>query len=453
MELLYTLFHFIVAIAILVTFHEFGHFWVARQCGVKVLRFSVGFGKIIWSYQKTADSTEYALAAIPLGGYVKMVDEREGKVNPSDLTFAFNRQSLIARTAIVAAGPIFNLILAIALYWVILIIGETGMRPIIGEVDKQTLAYQAGFEKGEEIISVNKKVTPTWTEAMNLLFSLAISGEQVINIATTNNDGGAIQFRTLNVPKEAIMEPELLYQRLGLKLFMPSFKPVIGQVLENSAASTAQLQRGDLIISADNQQMIEWRQWVDYVQQRPEIAINLLISRNDVHIPLTITPERIENKHKIIGRIGAGVELDNKVLASLQIHYSLPIGKALIVAIEKTYYYALNTVKMMGKMLLGKASVENLSGPISIAQYAGQSAQMGWVHFLKFLAIVSISLGVLNLLPIPVLDGGHLMFYAIEALRGEPISEKVQIIFQQIGIFLLMSLMLFAVFLDIERLF
>jgi regulator of sigma E protease len=452
MELLYTLFHFIVAIAILVAFHEFGHFWVARKCGVKVLRFSIGFGKVIWSYQKTPESTEYVLSSVPLGGYVKMVDEREGNVKKEDLPFAFNRQSLTARAAIVAAGPIFNLILAVALYWVISMMGETGMRPIIGEVEKETLAYSAGFVKGEEIISVNDKITPTWTEAMGVLFSLAIGSEQGIKIVTKTSDG-IEQFHLLNVPEEAAMKPNLLYQRLGLKPQKLELKPIIGKIIENSAAFDAGLQRGDLIISADKIAINQWRQWVEYVQQRPEITIKLLISRNDVHLPLSITPKRFETDDKIIGKIGAGVYIDDKLLDSLRVHHSLPPVEAFVAAVEKTYYYAFTSLKMMGKMLIGKASVENLSGPISIAQYAGQSAEMGLVHFLKFLAIVSVSLGVLNLLPIPVLDGGHLMFYGIEAIKGSPVSENIQIIFQQIGVFLLVSLMLFAVFLDLGRLF
>jgi len=452
MDLLYTLFHFIVAIAILVAFHEFGHFWVARKCGVKVLRFSIGFGKIIWSYQKTPESTEYVLSSVPLGGYVKMVDEREGNVKKEDLPFAFNRQSLTARAAIVAAGPIFNLILAVALYWIISMIGETGMRPIIGEVEKETLAYSAGFVKGEEIISVNDKITPTWTEAMGGIFSLAIGSEQGIKIVTKTSDGFE-QFHILNVPEEAAMTPELLYQRLGLKPQKLELKPIIGKIIENSAASGAGLQAGDLIISADQVIINQWQQWVEYVQQRPEITIKLLISRNDVHLPLSITPKRFETDNKIIGKIGAGVYIDDKLLDSLQVHHALPPVEALVAAVEKTYHYAFTSLKMIGKMLLGKASVENLSGPISIAQYAGQSAEMGLVPFLKFLAIVSVSLGILNLLPVPVLDGGHLMFYAIEAIKGSPVSENIQIIFQQIGVFLLVSLMLFAVFLDLGRLF
>ncbi|MDQ7090192.1 MAG: RIP metalloprotease RseP [Methylococcales bacterium] len=452
MDLLYTLFHFIVAIGLLVAIHEFGHFWIARRCGVKVVRFSIGFGKIIWAYQKTADSTEYALSAIPLGGYVKMIDEREGDVKKEDLPFAFNRQPLAKRAAIVAAGPIFNLLLAIVLYWVIFVMGETGMRPIIGEVAPKTLAYQAGFAEGEEIISVNDKLTPTWNEAIGALFALAIGSEQGIKVVTKSRDGlEGTHF--LDVPNEAAMEPELLYDRVGLKPFTPKLKPIIGRVLDDSAAKEAGLKPGDLILSADTIKIEQWMQWVHYVQQRPEIVIQLLISREGLHLPLTITPKRVETKDKILGRIGAGVHIDDALLDSFRVHYSLPVGEAFIAAVQQTYYYAFTSLKMMGKMLTGKASVDNLSGPISIAQYAGQSAEMGLIHFLKFLAIVSVSLGVLNLLPIPVLDGGHLMFYLIEGIKGSPVSENIQILFQQVGLFLLMSLMLFAVFLDVGRLF
>lgn len=452
MELLYTLFHFIVAIAILVSFHEFGHFWVARRCGVKVLRFSVGFGKVVFSYQKNPDSTEYVLSAIPLGGYVKMVDEREGPVKKEDLPFAFNRQSLGARVAIVAAGPLFNLILAIFLYWMVAIIGESGITPIIGEPKANTLAYQAGFSQGEKIISVNDKKTPTWTKAMSAIFSSAISGDQKINITTQTTDG-IEQSKSLNVPEEVSMKPKLLFERLGFVLNTPKFSPIIGTVLSNSSASSSGLQQGDLIIQADNIMIDDWMQWVEYVQQRPEKMIALLIERDGVQLPIAITPKATETNDKIIGRIGAQLFLSERDRKSMVVYYSLPVGEALLEAFHETYTNASMSLKMMGKMLIGKASTDNLSGPISIAQYAGQSAEMGYVHFLKFLAIVSVSLGVLNLLPVPVLDGGHLLFYAVEAIKGSPVSEQIQIIFQQIGIFLLLLLMLFSVFLDIERFF
>lgn len=452
MDALYTIFHFIVAIGLLVAIHEFGHFWVARKSGVKVLRFSIGFGKVVWSYQKTPESTEYVLSAIPLGGYVKMVDEREGEVKQEDLPYAFNRQPLLARTAIVAAGPIFNLLLAVVLFWAVFIIGETGIRPIVGAIETGTLAEQAGVSEGEEILTINNENAPTWSEAMNLIFSSAMQGDQEIKVAVKDSDElGLIHF--LKLTKEDSHNPEELYAKLGLKPWSPKLQPIIGKVLENSAAKTAGLQKGDLIITANKEPVTDWMEWVEYVRGHPENSINLIIERDGVHLPLVVVPERVKGEEKDIGRIGAGVNIPEDVISSLQVEYSLSVGDAFVAAIEKTWLYSTSTLKMMWKMLIGKASAENLSGPISIAQYAGQSAEMGLVPFLKFLALVSISLGVLNLLPIPVLDGGHLMFFAVEAIKGSPVSEKIQIYFQQIGMLMLMSLMLFAVFLDIGRLF
>lgn len=452
MSTLHTLFYFAVTIGILVAIHEFGHFWVARKVGVKVLRFSIGFGKVIWSYQKSSDTTEYALSVIPLGGYVKMVDEREGEVRKEDLPFAFNRQSVLARTAIVAAGPVFNLLLAIVLYWSVFMIGETGMRPIVGKIEQGTLAFAAGFSEGEEIVSVNGKITPTWLAAMEMLFSSAPDGDEGINVITKN----AAAFEKLHVLKistEISQNPELLYQKLGLKPWSPKIPPVIDKLLPNGAAINAGLRSKDLIISADDVAINDWLQWVDYVQKRPNQIIKLIIKRNGQSIALSLTPQSVQSNTKTVGKIGAGVYIPEELIKSLQVNYSLPMTEALVAAVEKTAYYSMSSLSMMGKMFIGNASVENLSGPISIAQYAGKSAEMGLVHFLKFMAIVSVSLGVLNLLPIPVLDGGHLAFYLVEAIKGSPVSEKTQRVFQSVGITLLMSLMILAVFLDIGRLF
>ena len=452
MDTLYTIFHFIVAIGLLVAIHEFGHFWVARKAGVKVLRFSIGFGKVVWAYQKEPESTEYVLSAIPLGGYVKMVDEREGEVKKEDIPFAFNRQSLLARTAIVAAGPVFNLLLAILLFWAVFVIGETGMKPIVGKIETGTYAAEAGFKEGEVILSVNDEPVPTWSEAMSFLFSSVMQGEQEIKVAVKNIDE-IEQIHFINIAENETNKPEELYKKIGLKPWSPKLKPVIGKVIDNSPAERAGLQLGDLIITADGETIVDWIQWVEYVRTRPEIEIQLAVERKGVHLPITIIPERVVNDDKDIGKIGAGVDVPEELIKSLRVDYSLTPGNALVEAIKKTWFLSTTTLKMMGKMLLGKASAENLSGPISIAQYAGQSAEMGLVPFFKFLALVSVSLGVLNLLPVPVLDGGHLMFFAIEAIKGSPVSEKIQIAFQQVGMLMLMSLMVFAMFLDIERLF
>ncbi|MDO9423708.1 MAG: RIP metalloprotease RseP [Methylobacter sp.] len=452
MDFLHTLFYFLVAISVLVSFHEFGHFWVARKAGVKVLRFSIGFGKVLWSYQKNPDATEYAVSAIPLGGYVKMVDEREGEVNEADLPYAFNRQSLLARTAIVAAGPLFNLMLAVALFWSVLVIGETGIKPILGSVEQGTLAADAGFVEGDQIISVNDKVTPTWTEAMTVLVSSALDGEQSIKVAVKNfDDQQAI--RTLNLTDKDSENPDVLYQRLGFKPWSPKLQAIIGKVLPDSAALAAGLQQGDLIVSADDTAMDDWMQWVVYVKEHPGVPIKLVIERDGVRLTVTITPKSVSMGQETEGKVGASVYIPEELMKSVSVEYALSPLAAIPVALQTTYFYSVTTLKMMGRMLIGKASIENLSGPISIAQYAGQSATMGLVPFIKYLALVSISLGILNLLPIPVLDGGHLLFFAIEGIKGSPVSEKAQIFFQQIGIALLVSLMALAMFLDVERLF
>lgn len=450
MDLLHTLFFFVIAIGILISFHEFGHFWVARKTGVKVLRFSVGFGKVLWSHQKSPDDTEYVLSAIPLGGYVKMVDEREGKVKEEDLPVAFNRQPLWVRTAIVAAGPFFNLMLAVALFWGVLVLGETGLKPILGEIKQGTLAAAAGFVEGEEILSVNDKATKTWTEAMNTLITTAMDGESSIRVKVKNLADEQNQ-RTLTLAENDTQDPEKLYNRLGLKPWSPKIKPVINEVLPDGAALAAGLKKDDLIISADDIAISDWMQWVDYVKKRPNIPINLVVDRQGAQLSLPITPKSAQSGNETEGKIGASVLMPEGLLQSMTVEYSLPPLEAIPVAFKTTYDYAAVTLRMMGKMLIGKASVKNLSGPISIAQIAGQSATMGLVYFIRFMALVSVSLGVLNLLPIPVLDGGHLMFFGIEAVKGSPVSEKAQIFFQQVGMALLLLLMATAMVVDIER--
>ncbi|MDD2723513.1 MAG: RIP metalloprotease RseP [Methylovulum sp.] len=454
MDTLHTLFYFIVAIGLLVSIHEFGHFWVARKVGVKVLRFSVGFGKILWSYQKSPEDTEYALSAIPFGGYVKMVDEREGEVKAEDLPFAFNRQPVWARTVIVAAGPIFNLVLAMALFWSVLVIGEEDIKPILGVAEQGTLAAQSGFVEGDVILSVNGKTTPTWTEAMSVLMAAALDGEQAISVAVKGQDDESLE-RIIHLAEGDAQNPEKLFQHVGFKPWSPKLKPIIGNVLPDSAALEAGLKKGDLIVSADDVAIKDWMQWVDIVKKHPGKPIKLSLERDGLPLVLTIIPKAtpITGSGQKEGKIGASVYVPGDLLKSIKVDYVLSPLAAIPVAFETTYYYSITTLKMMGKMFIGKASVENLSGPISIAQYAGQSASMGLVHFLKFLGLVSVSLGVLNLLPIPVLDGGHLLFFGLEAIKGSPIPEKIQMAFQQVGIALLLSVMALAMVLDLQRLF
>lgn len=452
METLHTLFYFVVAIGILVAIHELGHFWLARKTGVKVLRFSIGFGKVLWRRQKSPSDTEFTICAMPLGGYVKMVDEREGEVAAADLPYAFNRQPLWVRTVIVAAGPLFNLVLAILLLWAVFVVGETGFKPILGAVEPQTLAGEAGFIEGDEILSIGDNPTPTWTVAMDELMSQAVDGQRDIVVQVKSRDD-SLQMRVLQVEAADIESPEQFYQHLGLKPWSPAIKPIVGQLIADGAAVQAGLQSGDLIVSADGQSIEEWQQWVEYVRARPDVTIQLQVLRQQETLNLQLTPRaEIGGDGQTVGKIGAGVEVPKDQLDSISVEYRLAPLPALREACSKTWFYSINTLKMIGKMFAGSASVKNLSGPISIAEYAGRSAEMGASAFLKFLALVSISLGVLNLLPVPVLDGGHLLFYLVEAIKGSPLSERVQMLFQQMGMVLLGLLMVLAVFLDLNRL-
>ena len=445
MNIIHTVFYFVISIGVLVAVHEFGHFWVARRVGVKVLRFSIGFGHVLWRYQKNPNTTEYVLSLIPLGGYVKMVDEREGEVTPEDLPMAFNRKPLLARTAVVAAGPMFNLVLAVALFWSVLVIGEMGVKPILGPALPNSIAEQAGFTEGDEIISVNDEITPTWNQAMSSIMSTALEGDSNISVKVKSSDM-IESVKILHIDSSQTQNPDALYAKLGMKLFSPALQPLIGNVLDNGAAKTAGFKSNDLILRANDIAVTQWQQWVDIVKASPNQALQILIERDGMQSTLSLTPNSE-------GKIGASVQVPESLIKSFQVHYALSPFDAIPAAFSTTYHYSTSTIKMMGQMFAGKASLDNLSGPISIAQYAGQSAEMGLVHFLKFMGLISVSLGVLNLLPIPVLDGGHLFFFAIEGLKGSPVSESIQLFFQRIGIVFLGLLMATAMFMDVGRLF
>jgi len=298
---------------------------------------------------------------------------------------------------------------------------------------------------------VNQKNTPTWATVLEQLVSRAIHGDQTIEISVKTMAGDEIN-RWITLTGDDIKSPEMLGKRLGFNPWMPKIQPIIGQLTSDGAAKAAGLQTGDLILSADGVAVAEWLQWVDIVKSRPDQEIKLLIERAEAQQEIRLTPRAEQQADgSVIGKIGAGVHIPPDTLQGMRVTYTLPVGEALRVASEKTWFYAITTVKMIGKMFIGAASVENLSGPISIAQYAGQSAEMGFTAFLKFLGLVSVSLGVLNLLPIPILDGGHLLFFALEAIKGRPISDRVQMYFQQLGMFLLISLMMLSLVIDIDR--
>jgi regulator of sigma E protease len=443
---------FIVAISVLVAVHEFGHFWVARRLGIKVLRFSIGFGRPIWLRRFGVDRTEFVIAALPLGGYVKMLDEREAPVAPDQAARAFNRQSLPTRSAVILAGPLFNFVFAIVAYWLMFISGIPGLKPIIGDVAPQSTAARAGFVANDELLSVGETPTPTWDAATLELLDAALSSASV-DIVVRQPDGVR---RVLNIDFSGIgdaLDKGGLLSNLGLSVWQPSVPAVIDRLVSGAPAQRAGLQPGDRVLAVDGQFIDDWSGWVDYVRAHPEQDLNVRIERNGAALSLTLKPDAVEEAGKTIGQIGAYVrqpsgELD---LARTELRYGPleSVGKAF----GKTWEMTALTVRTLWGMLSGKASVENISGPISIAQYAGYSARIGLVSFLKFLAIVSISLGVLNLLPVPVLDGGHLLYNLIEWLQGRPLSESAQQIGQQLGILVLLALMSIAFYNDLTRLF
>jgi len=447
-----TLWAFAVAIALLVVIHEFGHFWVARRCGVKVLRFSVGFGKALYIRKFSGGETEWVISAIPLGGYVKMLDEREGEVAAHELHRAFNRKPVLQRMAIVVAGPVANLLLAIALYWAMFIYGVPGLKPVLGEVPAQTPAAAAQMQAQETIISLDGEPVPSWQDARWMLLDLALRGEPV-RIEGRTAQGQTVQHvLEVNSLAPSDLDGDFL-QKLGLQPYQPTVYPVIGKVMEGGVAQRAGLRPDDRIKSVDGRPLALWGELVEAVRSHPGQVIHLQVERAGQLLALDVTPDAASESGKQVGKIGASPSIDKAAFDALltEVRYA-PLA-ALGQAARKTWETAAVSLKMMGKMVLGEISLKNLSGPISIADYAGQSAQMGLVAYLGFLALISISLGVLNLMPVPLLDGGHLMYYVAEIVKGSPVSDRVMEVGQQVGMVLLFSLMAFALYNDLNRLF
>ena len=443
---------FIVAISVLVAVHEFGHFWVARKLGVRVLRFSIGFGKPLWGRRFGADGTEFVIAALPLGGYVKMLDEREAPVAPAEVSRAFNRQPLWVRSSVILAGPLFNFLFAIAAYWLMFVSGVPGLRPVVGEIAPQSVAARAGFQEKDEFLSVAGEPTPTWDAATLELLDAALSGEN-IEIAVR----GASDVRRLLVIDFAAVPDALdkggLLENLGLSIWRPSIPPIIDRLVADAPAEQAGLRPGDRIVSVDAQAIQTWSEWVDYVRARPEQTLRLGVTRGADELELVLVPKAVEDNGQTIGQIGAYVRQPEGMQDNMRTEVRYGPVESVGKSIQKTWEMTALTVRTLWGMVTGKASVENISGPISIAQYAGYTARIGLASFLKFLAIVSISLGVLNLLPVPILDGGHLLYNAIEWVQGRPLSDAAQQVGQQLGILLLLALMMIAFYNDLSRLF
>jgi regulator of sigma E protease len=450
MSALYMIVGTLVALGVLVTFHEFGHFWVARRCGVKVLRFSVGFGMPLlrWHDRK---GTEYVLAAIPLGGYVKMLDEREGEVPVEQLDQAFNRKTVYQRIAIVIAGPVANFLLAIVFFWFLAMLGSQQVRPVIGTVETGSLADKAGLSSGQEIVAIDGEPTSGWAAVnLQLVRRLGESGTVALQVRE--------QGSTIDSPRQLVLdnwlkgadEPDPI-KSLGIRPWRPALPPVLAELDPKGPAQAAGLKTGDRLLALDGQPLNDWQQVVDSVRLRPQAKISLRIERDgtQLDVPLTLAA-RGEGK-AATGYLGAGVkgvDWPPEMLREVSFGPLAAVGEGA----RRTWTMSVLTLDSLRKMLFGELSVKNLSGPITIAKVAGASAQSGIGDFLNFLAYLSISLGVLNLLPIPVLDGGHLLFYLIEWARGRPLSDRVQGWGVQIGISLVVGVMLLALVNDLGRL-
>jgi len=441
---------FIIALAILIAVHEFGHFWVARRCGVKVLKFSIGFGKPVWKRKSQKDGTEYILAAVPLGGYVKMLDERESdiEVEEHDKPYAFNNKSVWKRFAIVAAGPIFNFLFAIFVLWLMYMSGVHGLKAIVGDVMPDSYASRAGIEYGDRILKIDDKKTPSWNMVRLNLLNAALD-QRTVEI-TVQDQKGKERIRSMSF--EGMTDPvekKNLVQALGMKHWSPPAE--LGEIIADGPAYKAGLKQGDLILRLDDVAVNSWVEWLRYILDHPSSRIMVTLSRNGAELTLPLDVGQIERKGKSIGRVQ--VQLPKKYWDMLDIEIEYSPLEALQAGVIRTWDMSVLMLRVLGRIIIGESSLSNISGPLTIAQYAGTTASLGLVPFLSFLAIVSISLGVLNLLPIPVLDGGHLFYYLIEMVTGKPVSEQFQAAAQQFGIFLLVALMGLAFYNDILRLF
>ncbi|BDA94565.1 sigma E protease regulator RseP [Citrobacter freundii] len=449
LSILWNLAAFIIALGVLITVHEFGHFWVARRCGVRVERFSIGFGKALWR-RTDKSGTEYVIAMIPLGGYVKMLDERAEPVAPELRHYAFNNKTVGQRAAIIAAGPIANFLFAIFAYWLVFIIGVPGVRPVIGEITPNSIAAQAQIQPGTELKAVDGIETPDW-DAVRLQLVSKI-GDEHTTLSVAQFGSNQRQDKTLDL-RHWTFEPdkEDPVSSLGMRPRGPQIEPVLSEVQVNSAASKAGLQAGDRIVKVNGQSLTQWMTFVTLVRDNPDTPLALDIERQGSSLSLTLTPDSKQVNGKAEGFAGVVPKVIPLPDEYKTVRQYGPFS-AILEASDKTWQLMKLTVSMLGKLITGDVKLNNLSGPISIAQGAGMSAEFGIIYYLMFLALISVNLGIINLFPLPVLDGGHLLFLAIEKLKGGPVSERVQDFSYRIGSILLVLLMGLALFNDFSRL-
>jgi len=444
---------FVVAIGILVAVHEFGHFSIARLIGVKVLRFSIGFGKPLWLRRAGRDRTEYCISAIPLGGYVKLLDEREGEIAEAERHRAFNAQPLAGRIAVLLAGPLFNFVFAVIAFWMMFCIGVPGIKPIVGEVTADSLAGRAGLMERDRIVMVGGREVATWnTAVMGMLDSALATGR--ISMEVSGHDG---RRRSVDLPitglESELTEPGRLFKVLGFEMWSPSLPAVIGDVVPGGAADKAGMLPGDRVVTADDEPISSWPEWVKFIRARPGKTIRVGILRDGRQQELSITLDSVESGQGVIGRIGAGTRVPEGFFDATRAMERYSPVPAFAMSVGRTWEMAVLTVRMVSRMVTGDVSVRNISGPISIAQFVGLSATVGAAYFLRVLAIISLSLGILNLLPVPILDGGQVVYQLIEAVKGSPLSERARMLGQQVGMLFLLMLMSFAFYNDLARIF
>jgi regulator of sigma E protease len=446
---------FIVAIGVLVAVHEFGHFWVARRLGIRVLRFSIGFGKPLYRRVLGADQVEFVIAAVPLGGYVKLLDEREGNVPERDLPRAFNRQPVWKRIATLLAGPAFNLIFAVALYWVLFTAGVPAVKPIIGEITPDSIASRAGLRYEDQILQIGGQATPT-LEAATLAILEDLTDDGTIEMVVRGVDGAERDVSLVAGDRSrSLTQPEALLPGLGFEIWRPRFKAIIGQVNKGTAGERAGLRVGDEILAIDGQPIEHFQQLVNRVKPNPGRTVTLEVRRDGSvrDVPVTIGEDTQAGRK--IGLIGIAPK-DQRIPTGRTVEDMLTLQKygavaAVGEAAAKTWDTSVFTLRIVGRIITGDVSLQAISGPISIAETTGFAARQGWRTFLSTLALISISLGVLNLLPIPILDGGQVVYQLAELVKGRPVSERAQLLGQQIGIAMLILMMTLAFYNDIAR--
>lgn len=451
MNLLFTIAAFILAIGVLVTIHELGHYWAARWCNVKILRFSIGFGRPLLLRRVGPDQTEWVLAALPLGGYVKMADERDDSVDAADRSRAFNNKSVWQRIFIVSAGPLANFLLAGVLYWALFVTGMPGTKPYVAAPVSDSVAAQAGFVEFDLITRVADQAVKTWGDARLLLLDEAVKrGVVEVEVEDTGGQRYLRRLSLAGVGKDDLDKDFL--GKVGLAPYRLKVEPVLGEVSVGSAADRAGLRVGDRITAIDGQAVKRWEGLVERVVAKPDQAISVELTRGGQPFTTTVTPEKVTENGRTFGRLGVKPKIDQSLLDKLGTTVRYGPVEAVSRAVGKVWDMSSFSLRMMGRMLTGDVSWKNLSGPITIADYAGQSASLGWMPYVNFLALISVSLGVLNLLPVPVLDGGQLMYYMAEILKGSPVSDRTMQIGQQVGLALLLGLTAFAFYNDIHRL-